>query len=260
MIDRRVAGRRSARSARSRATMPGRRGGVAAPSARPTRATSRPADGRRAGRRGCATPAAPPSPAPTPPAWPRPAGSTRCSTRPAPTSACTSTRPAAPRSSTPTPRCSSASRRFDTSVGGLGGSPFAAGAAGNLATEELVRLLDDLGVATGIDLERLLDGASVGGRPRRPRRAEPGRGRRAALAGSGRLTCPGATTAPASSTRPALRGRRRVPDVRPRDRASRPTPRCPGTSSCCWSRDGALPRASRRRRASAGSSGRLGRL
>jgi hydroxymethylglutaryl-CoA lyase len=46
--------------------------------------------------------------------------------------------------------------RFDTSVGGLGGSPFAAGAAGNLATEDLVHLLDDLGHHTGIDLERLL--------------------------------------------------------------------------------------------------------
>jgi hydroxymethylglutaryl-CoA lyase len=47
-------------------------------------------------------------------------------------------------------------RRFDTSVGGLGGSPFAAGAAGNLATEDLVYLCDDLGVETGIDLSRLL--------------------------------------------------------------------------------------------------------
>jgi hydroxymethylglutaryl-CoA lyase len=47
--------------------------------------------------------------------------------------------------------------RFDTSVGGLGGSPFAAGAAGNVATEDLVHLLDDLGVSTGIDLERLLE-------------------------------------------------------------------------------------------------------
>lgn len=47
--------------------------------------------------------------------------------------------------------------RFDTSVGGLGGSPFAAGAAGNLATEDLVHLCDDLGVASGVDLDRLLD-------------------------------------------------------------------------------------------------------
>ena len=48
-------------------------------------------------------------------------------------------------------------RRFDTAVGGLGGSPFAAGAAGNLGTEDLVHLLDDLGIETGIDLDRLLD-------------------------------------------------------------------------------------------------------
>lgn len=46
--------------------------------------------------------------------------------------------------------------RFDCSVGGLGGSPFAEGAAGNLATEDLVALLDDLGVSTGIDLHSLL--------------------------------------------------------------------------------------------------------
>ena len=52
-------------------------------------------------------------------------------------------------------------RRFDTSIGGLGGSPFAAGAAGNLATEDLVHLLDDLGVETGIDLERLLEATSL---------------------------------------------------------------------------------------------------
>ncbi len=52
-------------------------------------------------------------------------------------------------------------RRFDTSIGGLGGSPFAAGAAGNLATEDLVYLCDDLGVTTGIDLEKLLDASTL---------------------------------------------------------------------------------------------------
>jgi hydroxymethylglutaryl-CoA lyase len=52
-------------------------------------------------------------------------------------------------------------RRFDTSVGGLGGSPFAAGAAGNLATEDLVHLFDDLGVSTGIDLDRLLHASAL---------------------------------------------------------------------------------------------------
>ena len=46
--------------------------------------------------------------------------------------------------------------RFDTAVGGLGGSPFAPGAGGNLATEDLVLVLHDLGYATGIDLDELL--------------------------------------------------------------------------------------------------------
>lgn len=46
--------------------------------------------------------------------------------------------------------------RFDTSVGGLGGSPFADGAAGNLATEDFVHLLDDIGVRTGVSLDALL--------------------------------------------------------------------------------------------------------
>jgi hydroxymethylglutaryl-CoA lyase len=54
--------------------------------------------------------------------------------------------------------------RFDTSVGGLGGSPFAEGAAGNLATEELVALLDDLEVDTGIDVEGVIRAAELAGR------------------------------------------------------------------------------------------------
>jgi hydroxymethylglutaryl-CoA lyase len=48
-------------------------------------------------------------------------------------------------------------RRLDTAVGGLGGSPFAPGAGGNLATEDLVLVLEDLGVDTGIDLDALLE-------------------------------------------------------------------------------------------------------
>jgi len=46
--------------------------------------------------------------------------------------------------------------RFDTAVGGLGGSPFAQDAGGNLATEDLVYLLDDLGLSSGVDLDQLL--------------------------------------------------------------------------------------------------------
>ena len=47
-------------------------------------------------------------------------------------------------------------RDFDSSFGGLGGCPFAPGASGNVATEELVYLFDGMGIATGIDLEALL--------------------------------------------------------------------------------------------------------
>ncbi|MEN9645535.1 MAG: hypothetical protein RL238_2204 [Actinomycetota bacterium] len=50
-------------------------------------------------------------------------------------------------------------RRFDTSVGGLGGSPFASGAAGNVATEEVVALCDDLGISTGLGIEALIEAA-----------------------------------------------------------------------------------------------------
>ena len=45
--------------------------------------------------------------------------------------------------------------RYDASAAGLGGCPFAPGASGNLATEDLVFLLDGLGIAHGVDLERL---------------------------------------------------------------------------------------------------------
>lgn len=46
-------------------------------------------------------------------------------------------------------------RDFDASIGGMGGCPYAPGAAGNVATEDLVYMLHGMGIATGIDLERL---------------------------------------------------------------------------------------------------------
>ncbi len=48
-------------------------------------------------------------------------------------------------------------RIFDSSIGGLGGCPFAPGAAGNLATEDLVHLCAKMGIGTGVDFERLWD-------------------------------------------------------------------------------------------------------
>ena len=49
---------------------------------------------------------------------------------------------------------------FDASVGGLGGCPYAAGASGNVATEDVAYLLHGLGIDTGIDLDALVDTAA----------------------------------------------------------------------------------------------------
>ena len=49
---------------------------------------------------------------------------------------------------------------FDASVGGLGGCPYAKGATGNVATEDVVFMLRGLGIDTGIDLDRLVDAAA----------------------------------------------------------------------------------------------------
>jgi hydroxymethylglutaryl-CoA lyase len=48
-------------------------------------------------------------------------------------------------------------RTFDASVGGLGGCPYAAGASGNVATEDVVYMLHGMGMKTGINLESLVD-------------------------------------------------------------------------------------------------------
>ncbi|MGB3742273.1 MAG: hydroxymethylglutaryl-CoA lyase [Castellaniella sp.] len=67
-------------------------------------------------------------------------------------------------------------RKFDTSVGGLGGCPFAPGAAGNVATEDVVLMAEQCGFRTGVDIARLreaiksaelLVGYSLGGRTTR---------------------------------------------------------------------------------------------
>ena len=51
--------------------------------------------------------------------------------------------------------------RFDASVGGLGGCPYAPGASGNAVTEDLVHMLHDMNIETGIDLDALLDCARL---------------------------------------------------------------------------------------------------
>ena len=52
-------------------------------------------------------------------------------------------------------------RHFDSSMGGLGGCPFAPGASGNVITEDLVFMFESMGVATGIDLPRLFAAREV---------------------------------------------------------------------------------------------------
>jgi hydroxymethylglutaryl-CoA lyase len=49
---------------------------------------------------------------------------------------------------------------FDASVGGLGGCPYAPGASGNIATEELVHMVEDMGVATGVNLAAMIEAAA----------------------------------------------------------------------------------------------------
>ncbi|NGQ93698.1 hydroxymethylglutaryl-CoA lyase [Brevibacillus sp. SYP-B805] len=48
-------------------------------------------------------------------------------------------------------------RTFDSSIGGLGGCPYAPGAAGNISTEDLVYMLEGMGYRTGVDLPKLLE-------------------------------------------------------------------------------------------------------
>lgn len=61
-------------------------------------------------------------------------------------------------------------RAFDSSMGGLGGCPFAPGASGNVVTEDLVFMFESMGLATGIDFDRLLAAreALVEGLPEEP--------------------------------------------------------------------------------------------
>ena len=50
---------------------------------------------------------------------------------------------------------------FDSSSGGLGGCPYAPGAAGNLASEDLVYMLEGVGVRTGVDLPKLVEAGEL---------------------------------------------------------------------------------------------------
>ena len=52
---------------------------------------------------------------------------------------------------------------FDGSIGGLGGCPYAPGASGNVATEDLVNMLEEMGIETGVDLQKLIRCARYAG-------------------------------------------------------------------------------------------------
>ena len=81
----------------------------------------------------------------------------------------TSTTRAARASRTCSPRSRRASTSFESSFGELGGCPVPPGATGNIATEDLVSMLHEMGIETGIDLGRLVEAAraaqDVLGRP-----------------------------------------------------------------------------------------------
>jgi hydroxymethylglutaryl-CoA lyase len=71
---------------------------------------------------------------------------------------------------------------FDTSIGGMGGCPYAPGAAGNLATEDLASMLEDMGVETGVNLYKLIEAGALAqelaGRKLPGRRLQAALGRR----------------------------------------------------------------------------------
>ena len=72
---------------------------------------------------------------------------------------------------------------FDSSIAGLGGCPYAPGASGNVATEDVVYLMQGLGIETGVDLEALMDCAEwIGAELGRPAGAHVTRARRGAAA------------------------------------------------------------------------------
>jgi len=70
-------------------------------------------------------------------------------------------------------------RAFDTAIAGMGGCPYAPGASGNLATEDLIYMLHSLGIKTGVDLPKLMEAGQVA--EAIVRRELPGRVHRAGL-------------------------------------------------------------------------------
>jgi hydroxymethylglutaryl-CoA lyase len=84
---------------------------------------------------------------------------------------------------------------FDAAIGGTGGCPYAPGAAGNLPTEDLVSMFEDMGIATGVDLAKLFDAGVLTQRllgrklPGHRLQAELGRRARAGAPEPGEAAC-----------------------------------------------------------------------
>ena len=74
---------------------------------------------------------------------------------------CISTTPTARRSPISMPGWRRASRVIDSAAGGLGGCPYAPGATGNVATEDVVYMLEGMGIATGVDMAKLVAATNV---------------------------------------------------------------------------------------------------
>ena len=75
-----------------------------------------------------------------------------------PSSRCISTTPTARRWPTSMPGWRRACRVIDSAAGGLGGCPYAPGATGNVATEDVVYMLEGMGIATGVDMDEAARG------------------------------------------------------------------------------------------------------
>ena len=78
-------------------------------------------------------------------------------------------------------------RTFDASIGGLGGCPYAPGASGNLATEDLVAMLHEMGYQTGVSWDKLIEAGSIA--QKLIGRSLPSRALQAALASKQSLNC-----------------------------------------------------------------------
>ena len=106
----------------------------------------------------------------------------------------------------------------DAALGGLGGCPYAPGASGNVATEDVVYMLEGMGVRTGVDLDKLIDcsrlASSLVGHemPSKYYRAAIGaRQRSAARAGGGVSDCTPRSGRRSGTVRRRARRARRVP-------------------------------------------------